>query len=211
LNKDDLVAILRGVDPKKVLDVAKVLYAAGIRIIEVPLNSPQPFTSIGALSTAFGSDCLVGAGTVLSAEEVRKVHGAGGRLIVSPHCDTEVIGAALTLQMQVLPGIATATEAFAALRAGAKHLKLFPAASYGPKHLQALSTVLPADAGLLAVGGVGAEHIADYLAAGAAGFGFGSELFRPEYALSDIERRAQLLVRTLREARQKITTTGRTA
>ncbi|HEY2679431.1 MAG TPA: 2-dehydro-3-deoxy-6-phosphogalactonate aldolase [Steroidobacteraceae bacterium] len=210
-DKDALVAILRGVDPKKVLDVAKVLYAAGIRVIEVPLNSPDPFTSIAALSAALGPDCLIGAGTVLRAEEVRKVHAAGGRLIVSPNCDAEVIGAALELQMQVLPGIATATEAFAALRAGAKHLKLFPAASYGPKHLQALRTVLPAHAGLLAVGGVGAEHIADYLAAGAAGFGFGSELFRPEYALSDIERRAQLLVRTLREARQKITTTGRTA
>ncbi len=108
----------------------------------------------------------------------------------------------LQLDMQVLPGVATATEAFNAIRAGAKRLKLFPASSYGPKHLQALRTVLPADAGMLAVGGVAAEHIADWLAAGAAGFGFGSELFRPDYALSEIERRAQLLVQTLREARR---------
>jgi len=211
LKADALVAILRGVDPQRVMDVAKVLYAADIRIIEVPLNSPKPFDSIAALSAGLGSDCLVGAGTVLTADEVRRVHAAGGHLIVSPNCDAEVIRTALQLGMQVLPGVATATEAFGAMRAGAKHLKLFPASSYGPKHLQALRTVLPAGTGVLAVGGVGAEHIADWLAAGAAGFGFGSELFRPEYALSEIERRAQLLVRTLREARKTITTTGRTA
>jgi 2-dehydro-3-deoxyphosphogalactonate aldolase len=209
--RDALVAILRGVDPKRVMDVAKVLYAAGIRIIEVPLNSPEPFKSVGALSAALSADCLIGAGTVLNAEDVRKTHAAGGRLIVSPNFDAQVVAAALDLRMQVLPGIATASEAFAALRAGAKHLKLFPASTYGPKHLQALCTVLPPNAGVLAVGGVGAEHIADYLAAGAAGFGFGSELFRPQYALGEIERRAELLVRTLREARQKITTIGRTA
>jgi 2-dehydro-3-deoxyphosphogalactonate aldolase len=208
LRKDALVAILRGVEPKQVLDVTRVLHAAGIRIIEVPLNSPEPYISIAALAAGFGSDCLVGAGTVLRADEVRRVHAAGGRLVVSPNCDAEVIRAALELGMQVLPGIATASEAFAALRAGAKHLKLFPASTYGPRHLQALRTVLPRDTGVLAVGGVGAEHIPDYLAAGAAGFGFGSELFRPQYALGEIERRAELLVRTLREARTKNTTGG---
>jgi 2-dehydro-3-deoxyphosphogalactonate aldolase len=199
-----LVAILRGVDPERVMGVADVLYAAGIRIIEVPLNSPQPFISIAALSADLKSDCLVGAGTVLSADEVRRAHAAGARLIVSPNSDAQVIGAALSLGMQVLPGVATASEAFGAIRAGAKQLKLFPASTYGPKHLQALRTVLPRDAGLLAVGGVAAEQIGDWLAAGAAGFGFGSELFRPEYPLCEIERRAQLLVRTLREARQRL-------
>jgi 2-dehydro-3-deoxyphosphogalactonate aldolase len=120
--------------------------------------------------------------------------------------------------MQVLPGIATATEAFAALRAGAKQLKLFPASSYGPRHLIALRAVLPKEACVLPVGGVAAEHIADWLTAGASGFGFGSELFRPEYGLADIERRAQLLVRTFRDARSRLAAnpttaamTGRTA
>ncbi len=202
--KDALVAILRGVDPQRAVAVAGVIYAAGIRVIEVPLNSPQPFKSIAALSTGLAADCLVGAGTVLYSDDVRRAFEAGARLIVSPNFDAEVIGAALELNMQVLPGVATATETFSALRAGAKRLKLFPASSYGPKHLQALRTVLPADAGMLAVGGVGAEHIADWLAAGAAGFGFGSELFRPEYALSEVERRAQLLVQTLREARRRL-------
>lgn len=206
--KDALVAILRGVDPERVRDVAGVIYAAGIRIIEVPLNSPQPFKSIAALSSGLAAYCLVGAGTVLNAEDVRRASEAGARLIVSPNFDADVVGAALELDMQVLPGVATATEAFNAIRAGAKRLKLFPASSFGPKHLQALRTVLPADAGMLAVGGVAAEHIADWLAAGAAGFGFGSELFRPDYALSEIERRAQLLVQTLREARQRLTNRG---
>jgi 2-dehydro-3-deoxyphosphogalactonate aldolase len=202
--KDALVAILRGVDPQRVLGAAGVIYAAGIRVIEVPLNSPQPFKSIAALSSALAADCLVGAGTVLNAEDVRRAQAAGAQLIVSPNFDADVVGTALQLDMQVLPGVATATEAFNAIRAGAKRLKLFPASSYGPKHLQALRTVLPADAGMLAVGGVAAEHIADWLAAGAAGFGFGSELFRPDYVLSEVERRAQLLVQTLREARQRL-------
>lgn len=201
---DALVAILRGVDPQRVMGVAGVIHAAGIRIIEVPLNSPQPFKSIAALSSGLAADCLVGAGTVLNADDVRRAHEAGARLIVSPNFDAGVIGAALNLNMQVLPGVATATEAFSALRAGAKRLKLFPASSYGPKHLQALRTVLPADSGMLAVGGVAAEQIADWLAAGAAGFGFGSELFRPEYALSEVERRARLLVQSLSEARQRL-------
>jgi 2-dehydro-3-deoxyphosphogalactonate aldolase len=202
--KDALVAILRGVDPQRVMGVAGVIHAAGIRIIEVPLNSPQPFKSIAALALGLAADCLVGAGTVLNPDDVRRAVEAGARLIVSPNFDADVVGAALKHNIQVLPGVATATEAFSAIHAGAKQLKLFPASSYGPKHLQALRAVLPADAGMLAVGGVAAEHIADWLAAGAAGFGFGSELFRPEYALSEIERRAQLLVRTLREARQQL-------
>jgi 2-dehydro-3-deoxyphosphogalactonate aldolase len=199
-----LVAILRGVTPDRVMGIANVLYAAGIRIIEVPLNSPKPLESIAALSAGLAPDCLVGAGTVLSAGEVRSAHAAGARLIVSPNFEAEVVGTALSLNMQNLPGIATATEAFSAIRAGANRLKLFPAASYGPRHLQALRTVLPANCGILAVGGVGAEHIADWLAVGAAGFGFGSELFRPEYGVSEIERRAQLLVKTLREARRRV-------
>lgn len=208
MGQDALVAILRGVSPQRVMEVAGILYQSGIRIIEVPLNSPQPFQSIAALSAGLQSDCLVGAGTVLSAAEVRGVHAAGARLIVSPNFDPDVMTAALKLGMQVLPGVATASEAFAAIRAGAKSLKLFPAATYGPRHLQALRTVLPPGTPILAVGGVGSEQIADWLAAGAAGFGFGSELFRPEYALSEVEHRAQLLVRTLREVRRRLDAAG---
>src|SRR5277367_6750407 len=166
-----LIAILRGIVPERALGVADVLYAAGFRSIEVPLNSPEPFASIAALAGG-RPDCLVGAGTVLDAGDVRRTHAAGGGLIVSPNFDAQVIGAATQRAMQVLPGIATATEAFGALRAGATQLKLFPATTYGPRHLQALRTVLPPATGLLPVGGVAAEHILDWLAAGATGFGF---------------------------------------
>jgi 2-dehydro-3-deoxyphosphogalactonate aldolase len=189
-----LVGILRGVVPEKVIDVAKVLYAAGFRIIEVPLNSPQPFASISVLAGALPSDCLVGAGTVVSGQDVHRTHAAGGRLVVAPNCDVHVIGEAIRLGMRVMPGIATATEAFSAARAGASQLKLFPASTYGPQHLRALCTVLPKEIKIFPVGGVTAEQIPGWLAAGAAGFGFGSELFRPEYSLDDIKRRAELLV-----------------
>jgi 2-dehydro-3-deoxyphosphogalactonate aldolase len=213
-----LVAILRGVLPERVIDVANVVYAAGFRVIEVPLNSPDPFKSIAALAAAAKPDCWVGAGTVLNADDVRRTHAAGGRLIVAPNTDAAVIGAAIKLGMQVLPGIATATEAFTALRAGASQLKLFPATTYGPRHLTALRSVLPREARLLPVGGVAAEHIVDWLKAGASGFGFGSELFRPEYSLQDIERRARRLIRAYREAQSGLaenptttSMTGRTA
>jgi 2-dehydro-3-deoxyphosphogalactonate aldolase len=190
-----LVGILRGVVPDKVIDVAKVLHAAGFRVIEVPLNSPEPFASISALAGALPADCLVGAGTVLTGQDVHRTHAAGGRLVVAPNCDEQVIGEAIKLGMRVMPGIATATEAFSAARAGATQLKLFPASSHGPPHLRALLTVLPKEIKIFPVGGVTAEQIPAWLAAGAAGFGFGSELFRPEYSLDEIKHRAQLLAR----------------
>jgi 2-dehydro-3-deoxyphosphogalactonate aldolase len=196
-----IAAILRGVQPARVSEIADVLFAAGIRIIEVPLNSPDPFTSIAKLVAARGSDCLIGSGTVLDVEAVRNTYAAGGRLIVTPNCDPEVIREGLQLGMTVLPGVATATEAFNAVRAGATHLKLFPAMTYGPRHLQALRAVLPAGVGVWPVGGVGVADIPAWLAAGAGGFGFGSELFRPEYALSEIEQRARQLTQALRAAR----------
>ena len=198
-----LIAILRGVVPERVLGVAEVLYAAGFRAIEVPLNSPEPFASIAALAGAVQRDCLVGAGTVLDADDVRRTHAAGGRLVVAPNFDAAVVAEAIRMAMQVLPGIATATEGFAALRAGATQLKLFPAASYGPRHLQALRTVLPKGIDILPVGGVAADQIPDWLAAGAAGFGFGSELFRPDYSRAEIARRAQLIVQAFRDARRR--------
>jgi 2-dehydro-3-deoxyphosphogalactonate aldolase len=196
-----VVAILRGVQPTRVTDIAEVLFATGIRIVEVPLNSPDPFTSIAKLAAAHGSACLIGSGTVLDVEAVKSTHAAGGRLIVAPNCDPEVIREGLRLGMTVLPGIATPTEAFTAIRAGATHLKLFPAATYGPSHLRALRAVLPAGVNVWPVGGVGVGDIPGWLAAGASGFGFGSELFRPEYTLSDIEQRAQQLMSALGCAR----------
>ncbi len=195
-----LVAILRGLTPARAVDVGRTLFAAGIRAIEVPLNSPQPFDSIRLLTAQFGDTCLCGAGTVLTIDDVQKTFDAGGRLIVSPNCDPEVIAAALRLGMTVLPGIATATEAFAAIRAGATRLKLFPAATYGSRHLKALKDVLPPSVGVLPVGGVGADDIAEWLQAGAAGFGFGSELFKPAYTLEEITERARRVVAAYRAA-----------
>lgn len=189
-----LVAILRGLEPARAVEVGNALFDAGIRAIEVPLNSPDPFASIRKLNGTFGDRCLCGAGTVLTTEQVKQTHDAGGRLIVSPNCDTSVIQAALQLGMVVLPGIATATEAFSAIHAGARHLKLFPGATYGARHLKALKDVLPKDVHVYPVGGVGADDLPEWLQAGAAGFGFGSELFRPSYSTDEISQRARRVV-----------------
>jgi 2-dehydro-3-deoxyphosphogalactonate aldolase len=197
-----LVAILRGVRPDQVLGIGNLLYESGIRIIEVPLNSPDPFTSIAALAACGRPDWTIGAGTVLNVDDVHRTKEAGGRLVVSPNSDVEVIRCAVQLGLQVMPGFATATEAFQAIHAGAKHLKLFPAATYGPRHLKALLAVLPHDVHVLPVGGIVASDIATWLAVGAGGFGFGSELFRPDYSLAEIEARATNLVQAVRRTRR---------
>jgi 2-dehydro-3-deoxyphosphogalactonate aldolase len=190
--------------PEKVVEIGDVLYDAGIRIIEVPLNSPDPFASIAKLVACGRPDWTIGAGTVLNVDDVRRTNEAGGRLIVAPNCDATVIRCTLQLAMQVMPGIATATEAFAAIDAGARQLKLFPAATYGPRHLQALRAVLPSDVNVFPVGGVERQDIPHWLSVGAAGFGFGSELFRPDYSIADIGRRARDLVQALRQARVQL-------
>jgi 2-dehydro-3-deoxyphosphogalactonate aldolase len=195
-----LAGILRGLPAAHAAAVGERLHAAGFRILEVPLNSPDPLDSIATLAARHGADCLIGAGTVLDCQAVRDIHAAGGRLIVTPHCDPEVIRAALDLQMQVIPGIATPTEAFTAIRAGATWLKLFPAATYGPGHLGALRSVLPPHVRVLPVGGIGAADIPVWIKAGAAGFGFGSELYKPDYDLAEIGRRARGLVQAARAA-----------
>ncbi|HKE93286.1 MAG TPA: 2-dehydro-3-deoxy-6-phosphogalactonate aldolase [Povalibacter sp.] len=189
-----VVAILRGLVPERAAEVGQAIFAEGIRSIEVPLNSPDPFTSIRRLAELFGDRCLCGAGTVLDADDVQRTCDAGGRLIVAPNCDAAVIAAALRLDMVMMPGIATATEAFAAIRAGALHLKLFPAATYGPRHLKALRDVLPGRVSVYPVGGVGADDVGQWLQAGAAGFGFGSELFRATYSLEEITQRTRRIV-----------------
>jgi 2-dehydro-3-deoxyphosphogalactonate aldolase len=200
-NSAALVAILRGVVPERVVGIGDVLYAAGFRMIEVPLNSPDPFASIAALAACNRPDWIVGAGTVLTVADVQRTQAAGGRLVVAPNCDPQVIRSAVQLGMQVMPGFATATEAFQAVQAGAQDLKLFPACTYGPRHLQALRAVLPTSVRVFPVGGIGVADIAAWLTAGAAGFGLGSELFRPEYELEEIAQRAADLVRAVRGAR----------
>jgi len=195
-----LVAILRGVRPDEVVEVAAALYDAGIRAIEVPLNSPDPYDSITRLSAEFGEKCLCGAGTVLNAEQVDAVAGAGGRLIVSPDSNPAVIRRALELGLVPAPGFATPTEAFAAIRTGAKILKLFPAAAYGTPYLKALREVLPKDVSVLAVGGVGAAEMPEWLAAGADGFGIGGGLYKPGRPIAEIAERAAALVSRLRSS-----------
>jgi 2-dehydro-3-deoxyphosphogalactonate aldolase len=197
-----IVGILRGIAPAGCIAIAEVIYRAGIRVIEVPLNSPDPFASIRALSSRLGPDCVVGAGTVLTVEDVNRTHEAGGTLVVAPNCDVDVIRRAVQLRLNVMPGFATPTEALTAIGAGASDLKLFPAATYGPQHVKALRAVLPKTVRVIAVGGIGARDISAWLAAGASGFGFGSELFRPELTVAEVAQRARHLVDALNAARR---------
>jgi 2-dehydro-3-deoxyphosphogalactonate aldolase len=199
----ELVAILRGLTPERAPEVGTALVGCGFRTIEVPLNSPNPFDTIKLLSQAHGGNCLIGAGTVLTPAEVDRVHGAGGRLVVAPNCDAQVIRRAIELGMRVMPGIATATEAFAAVREGATELKLFPAATYGVGLLKALKSVLPKHVKVYPVGGIGSKDIAEWLASGADGFGFGGELFKPAYTLAELTKRAQDLMQALRLSAEK--------
>jgi 2-dehydro-3-deoxyphosphogalactonate aldolase len=174
-----LIAILRGIAPEQAVSVGAELAAAGFCIIEVPLNSPQPLHSIAALAREFGERCLIGAGTVTSAEQVAAVAEAGGRLIVMPHGDAQVIRAAKARGLWCAPGVATPTEAFAALAAGADALKLFPAELLGPPVLKAWRAVFGAEVLMLPVGGITPHNMGDYARAGASGFGLGSALYTP--------------------------------
>jgi 2-dehydro-3-deoxyphosphogalactonate aldolase len=178
LEQCPVVAIVRGVKPGEVIAHAEALFAAGIRGVEVPLNSPSPLDSISALARAFADRMIVGAGTVLRSEKVSQVAAAGGRLIVSPNASPSVIGRALSLHLEPIPGFATATEAFPACDAGAHHLKLFPAVTYGPAHVRQLKAVLSPETVIWAVGGVGPKDFADWWAAGCRAFGLGGELYR---------------------------------
>jgi 2-dehydro-3-deoxyphosphogalactonate aldolase len=178
LDRLPLAAILRGVTPDEVLAIGHALVDAGFAIIEVPLNSPRPLESVRKLSDAFGDSVLVGAGTVMSADHVRHVADAGGRLIVMPHGDPVVVRAAKAMGLACMPGIATPTEGFAALANGADALKLFPAESLSPAVLRAMRSVFPAETRFLPVGGITPDTMAEYVAAGAAGFGLGSALYR---------------------------------
>lgn len=195
-----LVAILRGVVPEKIAGVASVLSGAGIRAIEVPLNSPEPYKSIKILTESCGRTCLTGAGTVLDPLDVDRVADAGGKLIVTPNTNEAVIERAVKNDMIVMAGFYTPTEAFAALAAGAHALKLFPASTGGTAHLAALLAVLPKQVPVYVVGGVGVANMQAWRHAGAAGFGIGSELFKPDFDENEIALRAGKIVAAFKAA-----------
>ena len=200
LATNGLIAILRGLRPEEAESIGSALYAAGIRIIEVPLNSPQPLRSLEILRRILPEDCLVGAGTVLSAEQVRAVKVAGGQLIVMPHCDVQVLRAAKDAGLYLAPGVATPSEAFAALTAGADALKVFPAEQVGIGAMKAWLAMLPPGTALLPVGGITPDNMAPYLRAGAAGFGLGSALYSPGLPADEVGRRAQAFIQARRAA-----------
>jgi len=183
-----LVAVLRGIAPGDVPAVSAALHENGFRILEVPLNSPRPYESIGLLAREFGERCLTGAGTVLHVAEVARVAEAGGRLIVMPHGDVAIVREAKRLGLVCLPGVATLTEAFAALDAGADGLKMFPAEQLTPAVLKAWRAVLPKDALVFPVGGIRPDNMAPYWAVGANGFGTGSNLYQPGAAAATVRK-----------------------
>lgn len=200
LQQCGLIAILRGIRPDEAAAIGRVLYDAGFRLIEVPLNSPEPLRSIRALRDALPAAALVGAGTVLRPELCAEVAAAGGQIVVMPHSDAAVIRAAKAAGLACAPGVATPTEAFAALAAGADVLKMFPAEALGPVGLKAWRAVLTPPIAIVPVGGVVPESIATYVAAGASGFGLGSALYRPGDTPEQVARQAQAFVEAWRAA-----------
>jgi len=189
LAETPIVAIIRGVTPGEVESVADALYSAGIRVIEVPLNSPEPLSSIKRL-TGFARPIIHGAGTVLSPKAVDEVADAGGRVIVSPNTDIAVIRHTLARGLYPMPGFGSVSEAFAAYHAGARYLKLYPASTYGPGHVKALLDVLPKDAVVQPVGGVRPDAMKDWWTAGARGFGMGGDLYKPGFTPDEVHSRA---------------------
>jgi len=189
-----LVAILRGVTPDEVSDIGEALFDAGITWIEVPLNSPDPLDSITKLVARLGDHAVIGAGTVLTTDDVSAVAATGARLIVSPNMNQDVIRLTKAKGMISLPGVFTATECFAALDAGADGLKFFPGDLIGPVGLKALKAVLPTTVTTYAVGGVSVENVPDWLAAGAHGFGLGSSLYKPGDSAQDVAKKAKAIV-----------------
>ncbi|WP_315133241.1 2-dehydro-3-deoxy-6-phosphogalactonate aldolase [Achromobacter marplatensis] len=189
-----LIAILRGIKPAEAEAVGNALYDAGFRLIEVPLNSPDPLASIRALRAALPTDCLIGAGTVLNPDDCARVQDAGGELIVMPHSDAAVIRAAKQLGMASCPGVATPTEAFAALSAGADVLKMFPAEQLGPVVLKAWRAVMRPPIALVPVGGITPDNISVYAQAGASGFGLGSALYKPGLSAIEVGQNARAFI-----------------
>ncbi|WP_191485749.1 2-dehydro-3-deoxy-6-phosphogalactonate aldolase [Pseudomonas sp. FEN] len=194
LAKNGLIAILRGLRPQEAAAIGEVLYQAGFRVIEVPLNSPEPYDSIRILRDLLPADCLIGAGTVLTAEQVEQVKAAGGQVIVMPHSDPKVLRAAKAAGLYLSPGVATPTEAFAALAEGADVLKMFPAEQMGPAVVKAWLAVLPAGTLLIPVGGITPDNMRVFVEAGVSGFGLGSGLFKPGLTPDQVALRANAYV-----------------
>jgi 2-dehydro-3-deoxyphosphogalactonate aldolase len=193
-----LVAIIRGVTPGEAVDIAGALFEGGIRIIEVPLNSPDPLASVRAIADALGERALIGAGTVIHPDQVAQVRDAGGRIVVSPNMDVAVIRATVEAGLVSSPGIFTPSEAFAAIDAGAHALKLFPAEAASPKVVKAIRAVLPKGVHLLVVGGVTPESVAGWLEAGADGFGLGSGVYKPGQSAEETLRNSRVFVEAVR-------------
>ena len=202
LDRLPLIAILRGVTPGEVVSIGAALLEAGFAIVEVPLNSPDPLESIRRLAEFAGAGALIGAGTVMEPGQVAEVAAAGGRLIVMPHSDPAVVRAAKEQGMVCTPGVSTPTEGFAALRNGADALKLFPAELISPTILKAWRSVFPAETAFLPVGGITPDGMAGYVAAGAAGFGLGSALYKPGFTADEVSVRAAAFVQAVRSLKQ---------
>ena len=192
-----LVAILRGIQPHEALAIGAALVAAGVRLIEVPLNSPDPFASIAALQAEFGGTALIGAGTVLDLAAVEELAATGGKLLVTPNTNPALIARGVELGLEPVPGFLTPTEAFAGLAAGARRIKLFPATAQGPSYLKALREVLPKSCGVWAVGGIGADNAAEWIAAGAEGIAAGGSVYKPGMTAAEVGERARALVAAL--------------
>ena len=199
-----IIAILRGITPSEAPDIAGSLINSGIRLIEVPLNSPSPFDSIRSLCSSFAQHALIGAGTVLSADDAVRVADAGGQFLVSPNTDADVIRTAIDLGLVPIPGILTPSEAFSATRAGATHLKLFPASAVGPTYVHDLRAVLPPGTALFAVGGVDTESLSEWLGVGVDGVGIGSGLYKPGDDSALVAHRAKSLVKTIKAAEELV-------
>jgi 2-dehydro-3-deoxyphosphogalactonate aldolase len=204
LARSPLVAILRGIQPDEVELICSALERAGISIVEVPLNSPRPLESISILSRSFGDRMLIGAGTLTAPSQVEEVAAAGGRLIVTPHADTAIVRTAKCAGLFACPGFFNPTEAFALLDAGADALKLFPAEVLGPLMLKALRAVLPVSAIVVPVGGVDADQVAPWMAAGALGLGVGASVYRPGDDSTVVEAKARVLVSAVRACRNGV-------
>lgn len=192
--KRNLVAILRGLEPERALDYAHAVFDAGIEAIEVPLNSPEPFRSIAEIARGLPGNALVGAGTVLTSADVDRLHEAGGKLLVSPNIDADVMRQAATHGMVTMPGVFTPSEAFLAIKLGASALKFFPASVLGAKGISAIRAVLPKDVIIGAVGGVSEKDFADYAKVGVTAFGLRSSLFTPALSVADVAARAAAAV-----------------
>lgn len=195
-----LVAILRGLTPEEAEDIGQTLHSAGFRSLEIPLNSPRPFESIARLRSMLPLDCSVGAGTVLTKEDVERAKNAGSDIIVSPNTNVDIIRRSIELDMRSYPGVATPTEAFAAIEAGATSLKLFPADSVGISGMKAWRAVVPANIEMLPVGGVDESNLAAWIAAGAGGAGIGSTLYKPGRSPAEVQARARELMSVWQQA-----------